>query len=310
MDVGASLTLSLLCRGELWGLIACHQTSPKSTPLWTRSMCEVLAKAASFQITKSVASEVESAQLQTVQIFDSLQSSLIKATDAVSYLQAEKENLCALTAASACVLVLNNRYYGADFLDSKFKHELLEKLSSSVASHIVCESLPSLIPSATNFPDYCGMLASRLEMDKNSWLLWFRPEYERVISWGGNPEKTVTAEPGKNHPRASFQSFLQDVKLQSQPWNNIQITLGRNLAFLVTQKLLGNAISLDEANQTASTYLITLLTDISAPINQAISTLTLLLKGDAGLEDKELLHRVIDFHESLRTTINEYVASS
>jgi len=310
MDVGASLTLSLISRGELWGLIACHQTSAKVTPLWTRSMCEVLAKAASFQITKSVAREVELAQLQTVQIFDSLQSSLIKATDAASYVHDEKNNLCALTSASACVLVLNNKFYGADNLDAKFKNELLEKLSSSVASHIVCENLQSLVPLAVDFPDYCGMLASRLEMDKNSWLLWFRPEYERVITWGGNPEKTITEDLGKNHPRASFQSFLQAVKLHCEPWNNIQITLGRNLAFLFTQKLLGNAISLDEANHSTSSYLITLLADISAPINQAISTLTLLLQGDAGTEERELLQRVIDFHERLRTTINEYVASS
>ena len=311
MNVAASLTLSLMCDGELWGLIACHQTSPKVTPLWTRSMCEILAKAASFQLTKLVSRETESMQLQTVHKFDSLQASLIEAADAPTYLAAEQEKLSAMTDATTCILLVNNKFYGADKLDAKLKKELVEKLSSSVASYIVCENLAGLNPAAANFPQYSGMLAARLEMDKNSWMLWFKPEYQCEISWGGNPDKTITSsELGENHPRASFQAFLQEVKLHSRPWSKIQVTLGRNLAFLVTQKLLGKTIALADTREYRSNYLATLLADISAPVNQAISTLNILLKSDTSSEEKELLQRVINFHEELRTTIKEYVAAN
>ncbi|MGF1489617.1 MAG: GAF domain-containing protein [Prochloraceae cyanobacterium] len=44
MEVGASLTISLLKDGQLWGLIACHHRSPKYVSYELRKACELLGK--------------------------------------------------------------------------------------------------------------------------------------------------------------------------------------------------------------------------------------------------------------------------
>ncbi|HEY9713950.1 MAG TPA: GAF domain-containing protein, partial [Chroococcales cyanobacterium] len=44
MGVAASLTLSLICDGKLWGLIACHHTTPKYVGAEQRSVLALVAK--------------------------------------------------------------------------------------------------------------------------------------------------------------------------------------------------------------------------------------------------------------------------
>jgi two-component system, chemotaxis family, sensor kinase Cph1 len=50
MGVAASLCVSLLQGGRLWGLIACHHRSPRFLPYTTRQDCELLGQLASAQI--------------------------------------------------------------------------------------------------------------------------------------------------------------------------------------------------------------------------------------------------------------------
>ncbi len=51
MDVAASMTMSLICDGKLWGLIACHHFSPKYLIAEQRAVCALLAKVLSSRIT-------------------------------------------------------------------------------------------------------------------------------------------------------------------------------------------------------------------------------------------------------------------
>ena len=44
MEVGASLTISLIKDGQLWGLIVCHHQTPKIVPYELRKACEFLGQ--------------------------------------------------------------------------------------------------------------------------------------------------------------------------------------------------------------------------------------------------------------------------
>ena len=50
MGVAATLTMPILCEGELWGLIACHHCTPTHFPYQLRAACELLAQVASLQL--------------------------------------------------------------------------------------------------------------------------------------------------------------------------------------------------------------------------------------------------------------------
>ncbi|MBX9949283.1 MAG: GAF domain-containing protein [Candidatus Obscuribacterales bacterium] len=49
--IGASLSISIVCNGRLWGLIVCHHRQPKPIHHWLRSYCEVVGKLISLRIS-------------------------------------------------------------------------------------------------------------------------------------------------------------------------------------------------------------------------------------------------------------------
>ena len=50
MGVAATLCVSLIGNGKLWGLIACHHYSPKYLTYEMRTACEFLGKVMSMQL--------------------------------------------------------------------------------------------------------------------------------------------------------------------------------------------------------------------------------------------------------------------
>ena len=43
IGVGASMSLSIVLEGRLWGMLACHHRTPRQVPYVTRAACDVLA---------------------------------------------------------------------------------------------------------------------------------------------------------------------------------------------------------------------------------------------------------------------------
>jgi diguanylate cyclase (GGDEF)-like protein/PAS domain S-box-containing protein len=62
-------------------------------------------------------------------------------------------------------------------------------------------------------------------------ILWFRPELERTIVWGGNPTEHVTPNPGtaRISPRTSFAAWKETVKGHSAPWTKVDLAMARDV---------------------------------------------------------------------------------
>ena len=69
MGVGASMSVSLLVEGKLWGLVACHHRQARFVPPAARAACELFGQAASTEIAakQEAARLAEIARAQTVQ---------------------------------------------------------------------------------------------------------------------------------------------------------------------------------------------------------------------------------------------------
>jgi light-regulated signal transduction histidine kinase (bacteriophytochrome) len=81
-------------------------------------------------------------------------------------------------------------------------------------------SLGALFPGAREASDVAsGILTFALPGAPQRRLLWFRPEFIQTVSWGGDPNKPVTAGSGDRlRPRHSFALWREEVRLRSHPW--------------------------------------------------------------------------------------------
>jgi len=104
------------------------------------------------------------------------------------------------------------------------------------------DRLGELVPSLRDVPTVAGVL--RVGSAPDRWLLWFRPEQERVVDWGGDPtNKQLAAAEGPHvrlSPRRSFEKWREVVRGRSTPWApwklEVADALGKHLIGLLLSR--------------------------------------------------------------------------
>jgi diguanylate cyclase (GGDEF)-like protein len=88
-------------------------------------------------------------------------------------------------------------------------------------------------------------------------ILWFRPEVETVMKWGGNPDKPseFNSETGKISPRKSFEIWKTRVALHSLPWQEPDLEMVRHLKRTISSHVLALAELAFDRSRVSSTTL-------------------------------------------------------
>ena len=84
----------------------------------------------------------------------------------------------------------------------------------------VTDSLAADVPEALEFKDTAsGLLAVSISQIHPSYVLWFRPEVIRTVSWAGEPTKARDPVTERLSPRKSFETWKETVQLTAMPWS-------------------------------------------------------------------------------------------
>jgi light-regulated signal transduction histidine kinase (bacteriophytochrome) len=104
MSVESSLSISLMCQGKLWGLIACHNNSPRNVSLFIQKFCAMMSKFVSNLIEQlTYAKRISGRSLITEKASDSI--SVGKNVN--GYIVANSEDLLKLFGADYSVISLD-----------------------------------------------------------------------------------------------------------------------------------------------------------------------------------------------------------
>ncbi len=252
MGTQASMSVSLVTEGRLWGLISAHNAEAKLVPYLVRSACDMLSKVAGTQL----ASFDTAARLkQTVQFHAVQRNVMAELASEPNYLDGLAHvlpQLLDVTGAAGVALVIDQRavLHGevpgeadvlrlADWLDGQAEMDLWS------TSHLGTE-----LPWATEITDTAsGLLAIRISSVQRRYLLWFRPEVVKTVRWAGQPEKIV-ARNDSLRPRNSFDEWKEIVRGRSTGWSAVEIESARDFRAAVTTISLRRAeeaIELGEA---------------------------------------------------------------
>ncbi|MBX9455816.1 MAG: GAF domain-containing protein [Rhizobium sp.] len=228
MGVSASMSISLVIDGELWGMVACHHYAPKHIDMAERAAIEMFGEFLSIRLDlmrqKSRIATASAARAALDQILkassrqesvpellaDSMQefASMIDC-DGVGLWIDGKWNALGSTPPAASV---------PELLD-----HLAEKGEGRIwASHSLCAEHPQ---AAAYCPEASGVLAIPLSQRRRDYLFFFRKEFEHTLNWAGNPRKTYASGPlgDRLTPRKSFAIWKETVKNQSRPWSDVDL---------------------------------------------------------------------------------------
>ncbi len=256
MGVVSSLTISLVEEEKLWGIIACHNYTPKLVSYEIRAACEFFAQSMSLELTNKDQNEDYDYKIKLKSIQSELISFMSQEDDFVEGLVKYEPNLLELVNATGAVICLGenctfigktpNREEIRDLVTWLEKNNYLEPVFST-------DSLAKLEPKTAKIKDVAsGMLGVKISKTQRNYIFWFRAEQLQTVNWAGKPQQEFKVD--KNGqliacPRKSFADWEETVRLKSLPWKSCEIEAALNLKKSITKIILRAAEELAQLNQ-------------------------------------------------------------
>ncbi len=243
MGVVASMSLSIVMAGRLWGLIACHHRMPRYLPHRLRMACELFAQMASAKLEAKVAAEEFEAQIKSKRVYAELVMRMSREADLAEVLTRHRPNLLDYIPAGGVGLWLDNHYT----MLGKAPHAdqvaaLVAWLNETAADGVFfTDQLPLLYPPAAEFADVAtGLVALSVSKTPPDYVLWFRPEVIHTVTWAGDPHKPIeTVNVGERiSPRKSFDAWRELVRLHSEPWRSVDVEAAKALRLSLMEVIL------------------------------------------------------------------------
>ena len=255
MGVSASMSVSIIVDGALWGLIACHHYSPRSLSMNRRIAAEIFGEFFALQLGALTQKQMLLAAEKARDFLNGLLSSAAHVTDASGFLGQHLAEFRNLVESDGVGVWVNGEWRAEG---SAPPAEFAEELAAFAGS--VCEgriwattALAEALPSARIFADaFAGMLAIPLSQLPRDYLFFFRKELVHTIEWGGDPNKTYTTGPHGDRltPRQSFAVWKETVAGHSKTWTPVERELAESARRTLIEVVLRQSELLaDERNK-------------------------------------------------------------
>ncbi len=225
MGVGASMSVSIILDGKLWGLIACHHYSPHVLPMPQRVAAEMFGEFFSLHLN----SLMQKRRLETAgRARASIDRFLRLASHHSDMRDVMRDHLADFGKLIECDgigLWMDGSFTALGSVPPASAIPALAALMDGLAGNQIfaTHSLTQRMPQAVAFRDKAaGVLAVPLTQTHRDYLFFFRKELVRTLNWAGNPDKSYETGPlgDRLTPRKSFAIWKETVDLQAQPWND------------------------------------------------------------------------------------------
>ena len=223
MGVGATMTITILRRGKLWGLFACHHMEPKVLGYRLRSTCELFAQLFSFVLDQKENDRERTQGMRAQILHDQIMTQMAEGSDIDSSFDIILEALQPVIPFDGAICWSDGKFRATGRTPTKEQFlPLVPFLNTTSTSEIYAvENLSEVFPRGEDFADVsAGLLALPVSRTPRDYIVLFRQEVARSVMWAGNPDKPVEAGPNgvRLTPRKSFEAWQQVVRGRSTPW--------------------------------------------------------------------------------------------
>lgn len=223
MGVAASMSISIISGGRLWGLIACHHREPRPVPADVRAAADLFGMFVSMRVAAREQEETMHRYERAQQVRDAVGSRLSQARDFQAALTDElallRETLDSDGAALWLAGAWSHEGRVPAALDIAPLMDWVERLGRPVLA--MTDRAADWETDALQARGLAGLLAINLGTPED-WLFVFRREQVEDVRWAGEPAKALVATDDGNRiaPRKSFAEWKQTVHGCSSDWTD------------------------------------------------------------------------------------------
>lgn len=300
MGVGASLSMSIIVDGELWGLFACHHYGPRIPSIQMRLVSELFAQMFAMRLEsrerRAMVEYERSAREVSDQILSAVASdeTLLRDPDWLS------DILTRAIPADGVGAWINGSYALSGLTPpTETFRKIVRALNGTAAGRIFStDQLSTLIADGTDpASGVAGLLAIPISRSSRDYVILFRTEMVRSVRWAGDPHKPVEYGPNgpRLTPRESFAEWRELVRGRSKPFTASERRVAETLRATLIEVVLRLADEAAEERQQASARQELLIAELNHRVRNILGVIRgLIRQTDPGSEAVNEFVKVVD----------------
>ncbi|WP_233268875.1 ATP-binding protein [Mucilaginibacter lacusdianchii] len=320
MGVASSFSISLMYKDELWGLVACHNYTPRFINYQARDASKLVGQIISSALEYKQEEEDTAKITEYKDAFAELTELLRKDGDITEAVTRHATTILDVTDATGAALILEDRTATlGNTPNAEQLAQLVNWLKQNMDDQIYyTHNLSNVYKPGVAFSQVAsGVLACTLSKELGEMMIWFKPEQLSTINWAGNPDKPVEIrEDGllQLSPRRSFEVWSETVQYASVHWTRAEITYVLKLREEILYAINRQATQirtlnekLQQAYEELDTFSFTISHDLRTPLSSIKNYSELLLQTNTSLDDnaRNILKKVVNGADKMNFLIKE-----
>jgi light-regulated signal transduction histidine kinase (bacteriophytochrome) len=246
MGVAASMSVSIVISGRLWGMLACHHMAPLHVPYAIRMATDVIAQLIAASVQSLDARDREAAMARAALLRTDIAAQIAQGHEAMDVLAREATALSASLDCDALFVSIEGRVRCHGPVSERWALALIDWLQAQERPLVHVDRCDALPPFDAD-ERYCGVLGLRFDAPRRGWLVALRREQIETIRWGGKPEKEVAHGPlgPRLTPRGSFAEWRETVRGTAVPWSDVALESATLLHDSVSRVHVERVLELD-----------------------------------------------------------------
>ncbi|GAA4225847.1 HWE histidine kinase domain-containing protein [Sagittula marina] len=223
MGVQASMSVSIMKDGKLWGLFACHHDIPRYIDYERRTAIEMFAHMFSYELINFEERARKVTEEATRRLQTQLMAHLANGSSLDKSLLSVSEEIRNIIPHDGLMLYENEELRTAGDVPSEEQfREICRMLDRGASTGVFStDRLSKFLESAQDYQDrFAGIMAIPISKRPRDYLVLVRRPVSETIDWAGDPTKPVSFGPNGTRltPRKSFDVWKEDVRGRSAPW--------------------------------------------------------------------------------------------
>jgi light-regulated signal transduction histidine kinase (bacteriophytochrome) len=274
MGVAASLSISIIVDGKLWGLFACHHYLARLPSFAYRTAAELFGEMFSMKLEGRLRKEADAYERRAQAVATLLVAEMAHDPRLLHDPRRLGDLIFDVIPADGLAICIDG---SARLTGETPDGDGCRAIASVLAERALygvfaTDAATSVLPGLAE-GDAAGLIAIPLMRAPQDYLLLFRSERLRTINWAGDPDKPGSVESdGRLRPRLSFASWADVVRGKSDPFTGAEREAAETIRAALVETRLRSSNDLPDRSNHGHDMLI-------AELNHRVRNILALIRG-------------------------------
>ncbi|WP_404482280.1 HWE histidine kinase domain-containing protein [Novosphingobium sp. BL-52-GroH] len=304
MGVRASMSVSIMRRGKLWGLMACHHYAPLVLSYSVRTAAELFGEFFAYLLEQKETDFSLEKRAESMRLHDEIMARVAGGGSLLEAFDEFTDSIGQVIPFDGVVGWVDGRFLAHGSTPDEAQFAPLARFLNTAGASTVwsTDNIGAVYEPAAEWADKAaGLLALPVSRAPRDYIVLFRAEHVREVKWAGNPEKAVELGPNgaRLTPRKSFEIWREERRGYARAWTDEEVASAEALRITLLEVVLRLSDAVHSEREQASRQQDMLI----AELNHRVRNILNLIRGLVA-QSKEGAHTIDEFADIVGSRIH------